>query len=828
MAAIGFALFFLVVTFVAQSVERLERSVCVECGVVIAFIMLSLVPLTGWSGQISFAQITFAGMGAWAGFEFSSPGGNAFGLDLYPAGSPLHAGVAAVVAVPIGLLMALPALRLQGLYLALATMAFALMAESCSSPPEVYSTAAARSSNFEPVRVRRSTSRSRCFGIDVQQERAAFSMFTARAVRSGRVRHRRAPTRAFGRRLVRHARQPGRVRHARRQPARDQARGVRAVRRDRRPRGSGRRRALRQRADDELRPLDGLDGAGSRRCCCSWSAASPWSSGAVFGAGSRCVVFTKFLPHRVVPRAVEWPAPSGGRRSASGLAGIGIARQPEGVIPQVGHDLRERKRPRRHGADAVDAGPARRRHERDPDGGGCTVRRRPRDDLRWRCSRPRRSRSASAASRRSTTCRSSASRRSRHRADRAERRRQDDAVQRHHRPAGADRRPRRARRPRPHRREAAQAGAAGHRPHVPAARDVRHAVGPRQRARRRGDAPRLVARAVRRPGELVDEIIERVGLESVADERVDPLPDRHRAPRRAGSRARRAARGVLLLDEPSAGLNESETTTLGTLLRELAETGLGVLLVEHDMSFVMGTCAAHPRARLRPDHRGGRPAEIQADPKVRAAYLGSAEREATSGPATRRPSTLARSPTSATPTAPVRRRPTRSPRSSCGASRRLRHDRRALRRRPRASMPGQVYALLGPNGAGKSTTLKVASGQIKPDARRACSLERRGRHRHRARHARARRRVPRARGPRHLPEPHGAREPAHGDVQRARSLDDVLDRSFTRFPRLARAAQAARRHAVGRRAADARRWRARSRSTRRCCCSTSSRWGSRR
>ena len=69
----------------------------------------SLVPLTGWAGQISFAQITFVGFGAWAGFEFSNSGGDAFGLHLYPAGSPLALIVAAIVAIPIGLLMALPA-----------------------------------------------------------------------------------------------------------------------------------------------------------------------------------------------------------------------------------------------------------------------------------------------------------------------------------------------------------------------------------------------------------------------------------------------------------------------------------------------------------------------------------------------------------------------------------------------------------------------------------------------------------------------------------------------------------------------------------------------
>src|SRR6202022_4170598 len=47
---------------------------------------------------------------------------------------------------------------------------------------------------------------------------------------------------------------------------------------------------------------------------------------------------------------------------------------------------------------------------------------------------------------------------------------------------------------------------------------------------------------------------------------------------------------ALLLDEPSSGLNEDETKDMAILLRTLVQDGLAVLLVEHDMSFVMGTC----------------------------------------------------------------------------------------------------------------------------------------------------------------------------------------------------------------------------------------------
>ncbi len=81
---------------------------------VTAIIMLSLVPLTGWAGQVSFAPIAFAGVGAVAFMKVAGDSGSAWGLAF-----------AALLTAPVGAAMALPAVRLQGLYLALASMAFA-------------------------------------------------------------------------------------------------------------------------------------------------------------------------------------------------------------------------------------------------------------------------------------------------------------------------------------------------------------------------------------------------------------------------------------------------------------------------------------------------------------------------------------------------------------------------------------------------------------------------------------------------------------------------------------------------------------------------------
>lgn len=91
-------------------------------GLALGIVMLSLVMLTGYGGQVSLAQMTFVGMGAFAMARFGA-GGNPLGLLMAP-----------LLAAPIGALVALPALRLQGLYLALATMAFGVLAEQMLFP----------------------------------------------------------------------------------------------------------------------------------------------------------------------------------------------------------------------------------------------------------------------------------------------------------------------------------------------------------------------------------------------------------------------------------------------------------------------------------------------------------------------------------------------------------------------------------------------------------------------------------------------------------------------------------------------------------------------
>jgi branched-chain amino acid transport system ATP-binding protein len=235
-----------------------------------------------------------------------------------------------------------------------------------------------------------------------------------------------------------------------------------------------------------------------------------------------------------------------------------------------------------------------------------------------------------------------------------------------------------------------------------------------------------------KPGTMADELIERIGLTSVADERVDRLPT---GTQRLVEIARALATKprVVLLDEPSSGLNEAETEELSELLIELAASGLAILLVEHDMGLVMSSCHHIHVLDFGQIIAYGTPEEVQANTLVRAAYLGEgdeaeevpeaqqallaevsalqeevrAETEPTNGST---PTISVSEPTVvSTPGVPTD-----------GAALELIDVRAAygsidvLHGVSITIPPGTVYALLGPNGAGKSTTLKVASGRLNP------------------------------------------------------------------------------------------------------------------
>lgn len=80
---------------------------------------------------------------------------------------------------------------------------------------------------------------------------------------------------------------------------------------------------------------------------------------------------------------------------------------------------------------------------------------------------------------------------------------------------------------------------------------------------------------------------------------------------------------LLLLDEPAAGLRHLEKRELARVLRQLQSEGMSILLVEHDMDLVMDVCDHIVVMEFGTYLTEGSPAHVQADPKVRAAYLGT-------------------------------------------------------------------------------------------------------------------------------------------------------------------------------------------------------------
>ncbi|MBJ3778204.1 ABC transporter ATP-binding protein [Acuticoccus mangrovi] len=115
--------------------------------------------------------------------------------------------------------------------------------------------------------------------------------------------------------------------------------------------------------------------------------------------------------------------------------------------------------------------------------------------------------------------------------------------------------------------------------------------------------------------------LQHVGLADVADRPASSLAY-GMLKRLEIARALVAKPRVLLLDEPAAGCNATETEALSALIRRLAGEGLAIVLVEHDMAMVMSLSdrvVVLDQGRVIAD---GAPEAVRADPAVRAAYLG--------------------------------------------------------------------------------------------------------------------------------------------------------------------------------------------------------------
>jgi ABC-type branched-subunit amino acid transport system ATPase component/ABC-type branched-subunit amino acid transport system permease subunit len=193
--------------------------------------------------------------------------------------------------------------------------------------------------------------------------------------------------------------------------------------------------------------------------------------------------------------------------------------------------------------------------------------------------------------------------------------------------------------------------------------------------------------------EIAESLLAFVGYKGARDRPADALA--HVDKRLVEiARALAVRPSVLALDEPAAGLNAEDTAAIGALLRKLAAVGKTVILVEHDMDLVMGVSSHVIVLDAGAKIAEGTPAQVATDPAVLEAYLGAGE-QAERG--RKQPFAIAQKPLMTVSALSA----------GYGAA-------TVVRQADLEIAAGELVAVLGANGAGKTTLMRALSGLLRP------------------------------------------------------------------------------------------------------------------